>query len=141
MRKPRLIYGHNLYLSAIRLVDEFLIVASKEKGTGVLVAYKKRWGIEALFANLKSRGFDLEQTHLVHEKRIEKLIALLAIALTWAHLVGEWVAIHNPLKIKKHGRKEMSIFRYGLDYLQYVLLNIQDHFLNFQRCLSILEHP
>ena len=141
LRKPRLIYGHNLYLSAIRLVDEFLIVASKEKGTGVLVAYKKRWGIEALFANLKSRGFDLEQTHLVHEKRIEKLIALLAIALTWAHLVGEWVAIHNPLKIKKHGRKEMSIFRYGLDYLQYVLLNIQDHFLNFQRCLSILEHP
>ena len=106
-----------------------------------MVAYKKRWGIEVLFANLKSRGFDLEQTHLVHEKRIEKLIALLAIALTWAHLVGEWVAIHNPLKIKKHGRKEMSIFRYGLDYLQYLLLNIQDHFLNFQRCLSILEHP
>lgn len=141
LRKPRLIYGHNLYLSAIRLADEFLIVASKAKDKRALVAYKERWGIEVLFANLKSRGFDLEQTHLVHEDRIEKLIALLAIALSWAHLVGMWVALHNPLKIKKHGRKEKSIFRYGLDYLQYILLNIQDHFLNFQRCLLILDDP
>jgi len=94
-----------------------------------------------LFANLKSRGFDLEQTHLVHEERIEKLIALLAIALCWAHFVGEWVAQCRPLKIKKHGRQEKSLFRYGLDYLRYILLNIQDHFLNFQRCLEILRYP
>jgi hypothetical protein len=141
LRKPRFIYGHDLYLSAIRLVGEFLIVASKTKGNLALVAYKKRWGIEVLFANLKSRGFDLEQTHLVHEDRIEKLIALLAIALSWAHLVGKWVALYNPLKIKKHGRKEKSLFRYGLDYLQYILLNIQDHFLKFQQCLVILQDP
>lgn len=140
LRKPRLIYGHDLYLSAIRLADEFLIVASKETGRTSLDSYKKRWGIEVLFANLKSRGFDLEQTHLVHENRIEKLIALLAITCCWAHLVGEWIAQHNPIKIKKHGRKEKSFFRYGLDRLQYILLNIQDHVIDFQRCLSILEN-
>lgn len=141
LRKPRLIYGHHLYLSAIRLVDEFLIIASKEKGKMPVTVYKKRWGIEVLFANLKSRGFDLEQTHLVHEERIEKLIALLAIALSWAYLIGLWVAKQTPIKIKKHGRKEKSFFRCGLDYLQFILLNIQDHVLDFLRCLVILENP
>ncbi len=141
LRKPRLIYGHHLYLSVIRLPDEFLIVASKCKGRKPLEGYKKRWGIEVLFAALKSRGFDLEQTHLIHLERIEKLIALLAIALTWAHLVGEWIAKTKPLKIKKHGCKEKSLFRYGLDHLQYVLLNIQDHIQEFFHCLWILIDP
>lgn len=141
LRKPRLIYGHRLYLSAIRLAEEFLIVASKEKGRKPLLTYKKRWGIEVLFANLKSRGFDLEQTHLIHEDRIEKLIAFLAIALSWAHLLGEWMDQHSPLKIKNHGRKEKSLFRYGLDHLQYVLLNIQDLFLDFLHCLRFLKQP
>ena len=141
LRKPRLIYGHHLYLSVIRLEDEFLIVASNEKGRGPLEEYKERWGIEVLFAALKSRGFNLEQTHLVHIERIEKLIALLAIAFTWAHLVGEWIAKTQPLKIKKHGRKEQSLFRYGLDHLQYVLLNIQDQIQQFFQCIWLLMDP
>ena len=141
LRKPRLVYGHYLYLSVIRLPDEFLIVASNEKGRQSLEDYKKRWGIEVLFAALKSRGFDLEQTHLVHIERIEKLFALLAIAFTWAHLVGEWIAQTQPLKIKKHGRKEQSLFRYGLDHLQYVLLNIQDHIQQFFKCIWLFLDP
>jgi transposase len=43
--------------------------------------YRERWSIETLFAALKSRGFDLEQTHLTAPDRIERLIALLALAL------------------------------------------------------------
>ena len=35
--------------------------------------------------------------------------------------------------------KEKSLFRYGLDHLQYVLLNIQDHVRTFQRGLKILK--
>jgi len=141
LRKPRLVYGHHLYLSVIRLPGEFVIVASNEKGRKPLEDYKRRWGIEVLFAALKSRGFDLEQTHLVHIERIEKLFALLAVAFTWAHLVGEWIAQTQPLKIKKHGRKEQSLFRYGLDYLQYVLLNIQDQIQQFFQCIWLFLDP
>jgi hypothetical protein len=141
LRKPRLIYGHYLYLSVIRLPDEFVIVASYQKGPAPLEAYKKRWGIEVLFAALKSRGFDLEETHLIHLERIEKLVALLAIAFAWAHLVGEWIAQTEPLKIKKHGRKEQSLFRYGLDHLQYVLLNIQDQIQQFFQAIWLFLHP
>lgn len=141
LRKPRLVYGHRLYLSAIRLPKEFLIVASNRKGSLGLERYKKRWGIEVLFGALKTRGFDLEVTHLTHPERIEKLIALLAIAFAWAHLVGEWVAQTEPIKIKKHGRKEQSLFRYGLDHLQYILLHIEDQFLAFLQALRLLLHP
>jgi hypothetical protein len=141
LRKPRLIYGHPLYLSVIRLEEELVIVASNQKGPKALEDYKRRWGIEVLFAALKSRGFDMEQTHLVHPERIEKLIALLSVAFTWAHLVGEWIAQTQPLKIKNHGRKEQSLFRYGLDHLQYVLLNIQDQIQQFSRCIWLFLDP
>ena len=141
LRKPRLVYGHYLYLSVIRLPDEFVIVACNEKGRWSLEAYKKRWGIEVLFAALKSRGFELEATHLLHLERIEKLVAILAIAFAWAHLVGEWIAQTQPLKIKKHGRKEKSFFRYGLDHLQYVLLNFQDQIHDFFTCIWMLIDP
>lgn len=139
--KPRCVYDLSVYLSAIRLKDQYLILASNQQEQDPLDTYKKRWGIEVLFANLKSRGFDLEATHLVHQERIEKLIALLAIACTWAHIIGEWIALTQPLKVKKHGRRQKSLFRYGLDHLQYVLLNIQQQEQEFRKCIRLLINP
>lgn len=56
--------------------------------------------------------------------RIKKVMALLAIGFCWAHKTGEWKhkAI-KPLTLKKHGRPEQSLFRYGLDYLTDTLLH------------------
>ena len=139
--KPRSVYGLSVYLSAIRLKDQYLILASNQQERDALDTYKKRWGIEVLFANLKSRGFHLEETHLIHPERIEKLIALLAIAGTWAHIIGQWIAITKPLKIKKHGRRQKSLFRYGLDHLQYVLLNINQQYQQFRKCIQVLINP
>ena len=139
--KARRVYDLPVYLSAIKLKDQYLILASNQQAQAPLETYKKRWGIEVLFANLKSRGFDLEATHLVHQERIEKLIALLAIACTWAHLIGEWIALTKPVKVKTHGRREKSLFRYGLDHLQYVLLNIQQQAQEFLKCIRLLSNP
>ena len=36
-------------------------------------------------------------------KQLTKLVALLALAFTWAHLVGRWLAETQPPKIKNHG--------------------------------------
>jgi len=55
-----------------------------------LMTYKKRWSIETLFGNLKSRGFNLEQTHVTDHERLEKMVNILAIAVVWALKVGEW---------------------------------------------------
>lgn len=141
LQRPRRVYDLPVYVSALRLKDQYLILASNQKGQAALDAYKKRWGIEVLFANLKSRGFNLEETHLIHQDRIEKLIALLSIACTWAHIIGEWIALTKPLKVKKHGRREKSLFRYGLDHLQYVLLNINQQAQQFRKCIRLLINP
>jgi len=65
-----------------------------------LMTYKKRWSIETLFGNLKSRGFNLEQTHVTDHERLEKMVNILAIAVVWALKVGEWKQKRKPIKIK-----------------------------------------
>ena len=96
LRKRRWIYGQAVFLSAIRLADEYLIVASNQDKARAWSRYRKRWGIEVLFSVLKKRGFDFEQTHLTQIERIRKLVALLALAFTWAHLVGIWLTQQKP---------------------------------------------
>ena len=140
-RRPRGLYGHRLYLSGLRLPTEYLLVVSAHPGNGALDQYRQRWAIECLFAAFKSRGFDFESTHLNRIERIEKMVALLALTFTWAFLVGLWIAQHKPLKMKNHGYKAYSFFRYGADQLQYILLNIQSQHGAFKQCLRLLMSP
>ncbi|WP_374693216.1 hypothetical protein [Bacteroides fragilis] len=44
---------------------------------------------------MKSGGFNIEDTHLTHLDRIERLFAVMIIAFAWAYLVG----IHKHLCI------------------------------------------
>ncbi|MDV7422231.1 IS4 family transposase, partial [Acinetobacter baumannii] len=55
----------------------------------------------------------------------KKLIAVLAIGFCWCYLTGEWQHDRKKaIKIKKHGRLSISLFRYGLDYVQMVILRL-----------------
>jgi hypothetical protein len=70
--------------------------------------------------------------------RIDKLVALFAITFCWCHLTDQWCHAHTPIKIKKHWRKEKSLFRYGLDFLREVLLNIPESSHEFKKIIRIL---
>ena len=52
--------------------------------------------------------------------------------------VGEWLHSHTPLKVKKHGRREKSIFRYGFDYLRSVVNDLDIKYPQFLECLQFL---
>jgi hypothetical protein len=71
-------------------------------------------------------------------ERIEKLFALVLVAFTWAYVVGDYLHQYiKPIKIKKHGNKAKSIFKYGLTFIASVLLNA--HFqtdINIYKFLS-----
>jgi hypothetical protein len=121
----RSIWGLPLFVSGVRLSSgEYLIVVAPRETVTALSDYARRWEIETLFSCLKSRGFRLEETHLVHPERLKKLIALLALAFCWAHIIGEWLTRLQPLKLKKHGRLAVSIFRHGFDHLRRILCNL-----------------
>lgn len=80
--------------------------------------YKERWTIETMFKGLKSSGFNIEDTHMVHINRIEQLFGVVIIAYTWAYLVG----IAANLKVKairtlNNGRRAISLVKYGLNFI------------------------
>jgi len=120
----RKLWKQKVYLSALRLSDgELLIVATDHLMDAPIQHYALRWEIETLFSCLKGRGFNFEDTHMTQLERIEKLLVLLTIAFCWAHKTGEWRHTQRAIKFKKHGRKVVSFFRYGLDLLRDVALN------------------
>lgn len=116
--------------------------AEERMAEKALRLYRRRWEIETLFAALKSRGFNLEQTRLTRPERVERLIGLLALAFSWSHLVGEKRAqLHGGPRQLAHGRPARSLFRYGLDRLQEILLTFEEQPAAFRACLSALRHP
>jgi hypothetical protein len=118
-RRKRKLWNHWVWLSGVRKANgEQILIVSAEEGGKALSNYCLRWQIETLFGVLKTRGFRLEDTHLTETDRVSRLLALLAIAFCWAIKSGEFVCRQKPLKRKKHGRLEKSIFRAGLDILR-----------------------
>lgn len=114
--------GPKVGVAALRNEEgELVIIATNDKASRALALYSRRWEIECLFGCLKTRGFNFEDTHLVNLERINKLLGILAIAFTFAYVVGIWQNEIKPIKNKQHGRKAISLFRYGLDYLTRIL--------------------
>lgn len=105
--------------------EEILIVVTNEPVSDpveTLETYKERWEVETLFRAYKRKGFNLESTHITDPDRIRKLVALLSLALTWCYKMGiKYDVCYEPIKIKKHGYKQYSYVKYGLDILRNIL--------------------
>jgi len=142
LKGKRMVLGHELFIVGLRLFNgEYLLLVTDNDPELAIKDYAQRWEIETLFGCLKSRGFRFESTHMTNPERISKLLALLAIAFCWCHITGEWLHSQKPIKIKKHGRKAISIFRYGLDQLREILLNISNRRRDFKKMvLLLLKH-
>ena len=129
-------------LAATRLASgELLVVATNTEPKTALAHYKRRWEIETLFAAVKSRGFNLEDTHLVHPERIAKLLTVLALALAFAHATGQWRAKHRQIVIRTHTRRAQSIFRYGYDLLRKILFLDTPRAIQLWRCFIAGKTP
>jgi len=124
-RTKKTVYGYKLSIIAMRMKDEYLIIATNIKQELALEYYKKRWEIETFFSALKTRGFNLEETHMFDRKKIHTLIGILAIAFVWCHIIGEWLNEKIPIKTLKHGRFAQSLFLYGLEFISDVFLNYE----------------
>lgn len=128
LKKAIEICGCRLFVTGTIVDGEYCIVVSNTFRPEAIQTYLRRWGIETLFGCFKSRGFFFEDTHMKDPDKISKLFAILTIAFTWTHIIGEWLNKKKPIKVKKHGRKAKSIFRLGLDFLQKILFNLHHDF-------------
>ena len=60
--------------------------------------YGLRWGIESMFSDFKTRGFEITKTQLKTAEPIERLILILGVAMLFAVLVGKLPQTPNPSK-------------------------------------------
>lgn len=130
-----------VYLTGMRLSDgEMLIVASDKLSDNAIERYGLRWEIETLFGCLKGRGFNFEDTHITQGERVKKLMVVLSVAFAWAHKTGEWRSEARRIKIKKHGRPAISLFRAGLDFIAEAISTILIKPVRLFNCLKIPEN-
>jgi hypothetical protein len=106
-------------LVILRLVTgELLALATSSSPRHALVRYRARWRIETLFGNLKTRGFNLEDTHLADPAKLSTLLALLTLAVALSVKTGVAAQRLRPIPVKNHGRKAFSLFAHGLHALR-----------------------
>ena len=143
LRNPRWMSDQWVWLSRMKLESgELLILAGNQYFKKPMTVYGYRWEIETLFQRLKGRGFHWEETRLTTPDRIKKMMALLSIAFCWSHKMGEWKHKEiKPLQVKKHGRLEQSLFRYGLDYLTDCLIKQVNKKIDVAHLLMIFLCP
>lgn len=112
-------------IAAKRLKDgEWLIVATnRSDAKQALNDYRKRWGIECMFGDAKTRGLNLEDTHITNPEKLASLLVIVMLAITWAYRCATQAMGMKAIPRKRHGRRQKSWFRIGLDALRHWIVS------------------
>lgn len=84
--------------------EPWIVAMSAEPSYLSTLEYSRRWGIEPMFSDFKSRGFGLQHTQIQYPDRLGRLILVMALALYWAVSTGMWDAAENPTPSEKKDR-------------------------------------
>ena len=85
--------------------DSWIIAMDEKPSKGRVLDYGMRWGIEALFSDMKTRGFGITKTQLKDSSRIERLMLILSVASYWAVSTG---MRPKPPRSKKKKKEVLS---------------------------------
>ncbi len=122
------IFGLELYFGCKFIpkgrADYLYVISNKFTPHEALEVYKSRWSIEVFFGHLKKKGFNLENTHISDRRKINKLIAVLAIAFLFTLGWGIIMKENNTLTV--HQRRK-SVFRLALDLLNSMMAQPSKH--------------
>jgi len=94
--------------------------------------YRQRFYHEVSFRDLKTDGFNWQQSHIWLPAHVERLLLVLALATLWSLTQGTIVLHLYPLTRRQ---QRLSVFRLGLDYLRERFL------LPFSKGLELLLAP
>ncbi len=111
--------GTPLRFASKRLADgELLIVVTNSANPlEALRVYKKRWFIECLFGDGKSRGLNMQDTHMTKLEKLSLLIAVITLAMVGSYACAKKQIGRRSIKKAKHGYLRKSWFRTGFDLL------------------------
>ena len=112
------IFGLKLFFACKAMKSDgrsshLFVVSNRFQGKKALELYRRRWGIERLFAHLKRKGFDLEATHMTDGTKLEKLFAVVVLAFLFSFAWGCHLRATGRKVTRQAQRK--SLFRLGLE--------------------------
>jgi len=99
--------------------EAWLLATNLSSRQATLQAYRRRMWIEAMFGDLKKKGFDLESTRLKHFERLSRLTLAVALLYVWCFLTGARV-IKDGLRylVDRKDRRDLSVFQIGWRFLK-----------------------
>jgi Transposase DDE domain len=116
--EPR--FASALTFAATELCDGSLLILAASCGPKkALNAYRKRWQIECLFGDTKTRGFNMEDTRLTQPAKLSLLLALVALAMAWSIGCAQYVKGKQEIPRASHGHRRKSWFRTGFDTIRH----------------------
>jgi Transposase DDE domain len=97
--------------------------------------YKRRWRVESTFQDLKSRGWDWEESHVRRLDRVDRMLLVLFLMIWWlAHLAASCLHHGKRDRYDRHDRRDKGILRIGRLYLLDLERNMS-FTANFKNCL------
>lgn len=101
--------------------NESLIVASNVPGQNAVNAYRRRWSIECLFGDAKTRGLNFEDTRMQPAEKLSLLLAIVAMAIAWVNKTASALIGTGKLARNTYGHYAKSWFRTGFDEVRRLL--------------------
>ena len=103
--------------------DPIYLVTNMECAEEACHYYKYRFRIETFFSDQKSRGFNLQQSHISDPDRIARFLIVTCLAYVWIIYLGVQVRDKVPVlkMIHRADRCDLSLFQLGIRYFEYLL--------------------
>ena len=94
--------------------ESWIIAMSETPGYLTTLDYARRWGIEPMFSDFKTRGFGLEDSQIRYPDRLARLILVMTLALYLAVSTGPWsLRLRSPSSFIVTSRTQCSPGRVG----------------------------
>jgi len=127
------IYGINTHFCAKKENKEWSYFLTSFDPQNAAKRYKLRWKIEVMFSNFKSRGFNLEDTHMTDLSKLSFLITIITIAYCIVIHVAVFLQSKQSISLKKHGYLSESWVHSALVEISRVI------YFNFDKFNILLE--
>lgn len=105
-----------------QLADHKGCFATNREPNAALSNYRKRWQVECLFGDTKTRGFNMQDTRLTQPEKLNLLVAMVTLALARAHACASRSKGRTNIQKASHGYRRKSWFRTDLDMLRHWIL-------------------
>jgi hypothetical protein len=94
--------------------EPWLLLSDRPAGPARVAEYRRRMHCEAFYQDTKSRGWQLEASHLTLRNRLNRLLLVLTLAAWWLTLLGQQV-VRRGLRhhFDRRDRRDLSLLRLG----------------------------